>query len=135
MAPCPCPACVGEIFACLCVTGGEVLAAFCVNCGDVFDVPLGSLGSCLTAAPVTGAGMECCYAAPNLPKVPKGSVKFFTAGHGGSAYQARSPPIWIPRDLLLRLPRAIPLDPPSAVRRPTGACRDLPLSPKKLDLP
>ena len=84
---------------------------------------------------VTGAGMECCYAAPNLPKVPKGSVKFFTAGHGGSAYQARSPPIWIPRDLLLRLPRAIPLDPPSAVRRPTGACRDLPLSPKKLDLP
>ena len=36
---------------------------------------------------VTGAGMECCYAAPNVAKVPKGSVKFFTAGQGGSAYQ------------------------------------------------
>ena len=55
----PCPPCVGEIFACLCVTVGEVLAAFCVvNCGDVLEVPLGSFGSCLTAAPVTGAGME-----------------------------------------------------------------------------
>ena len=53
----PCPPCVGEIFACLCVTGGEVLAAFCVNCGDVFDVPA-TFGSCLTAAPVTGTGTE-----------------------------------------------------------------------------
>ena len=40
----PCPPCVGEIFACLCVTGGEVLAAFCVVIAATsLDVPLGSL--------------------------------------------------------------------------------------------
>ena len=36
---------------------------------------------------VTGAGFECCYKDSALHKVPKGSVKFFTAGPGGSSYQ------------------------------------------------
>jgi len=36
---------------------------------------------------ITGAGMSCCYSDTNKDKVPNGSVKFFTAGPGGSEYQ------------------------------------------------
>jgi len=36
---------------------------------------------------VTGAGQSCCYEATNTKQVPEGSIKFFTAGAGGSSHQ------------------------------------------------
>ena len=36
---------------------------------------------------VTGAGMECCYPPKHAKSNPKGSIKFWTAGPGGSSYQ------------------------------------------------
>ena len=36
---------------------------------------------------ITGAGMSCCYEPKHTKDVPKDSVKFFTAGAGGSEYQ------------------------------------------------
>lgn len=36
---------------------------------------------------ITGAAMSCCYSASHTASVPQGSVKFFTAGSGGSQHQ------------------------------------------------
>jgi len=36
---------------------------------------------------VTGAGKECCYDGKNVDKNPKGSIKWWMSGSGGSGYQ------------------------------------------------
>jgi hypothetical protein len=36
---------------------------------------------------LTGAGMSCCYSASHVKNCPNESIKFHTAGPGGSAYQ------------------------------------------------
>ena len=51
----------------------------------------GHISEAIAGRPVeyilSGAGMECCYKPSHANDVPKGSVRFFAAGPGGSTYQ------------------------------------------------